>query len=253
MISNNIICSNCNSKNVIKWCKRKTENRGFIQRYKCKDCSYRFVQDDGFYRMRNAPQKITCAIDLFYRGVSTRKVQEHFKAFYSHNSSHKSIYKWIIKYSRQISKFTNKLKLNVGAEAQTDEVEFHRRKSHKAKLGTEKNFFIDSIDPTTKFMLSSEYMKSRSARDIKIVMQRIKDRTESQIKIMTTDGWNAYPNVIDKTFGYNNKLGKYNVINNRVVVSEKEQTFNYPIERLHKYHGIKKHNYPLYLKEMEFR
>ena len=232
-MKNKIICSKCSSENIIKWTKRKTENRGLIQRYKCNNCNKTFTLDDGFFRMRNAPQKITCAIDLFYRGVSTRKVQEHFKAFYPHNASHKSIYKWIIKYSRQISKFTNRLKLSVSSEAQTDEVEFHRRKSHKAKLGTEKNFFIDSICPQTKFMVSSEYMKSRSARDIKAVMMRIKERTENQIKIMTTDGWNAYPDVIKKTFGYNNKIGKHNVTHNRIIVSEKEKTFNYPIERLH--------------------
>jgi len=143
-----------------------------------------------------------------------------------------------VKYSKMISKFTNKLKLNVGKEAQTDEIEFHRRKSSKAKLGTEKNFFIDSIDPETKFMLSSEYMKTRSARDIKAVMNRIKERTQTieykqQIKIMTTDGWNAYENSIKKVFGYDNKLRRYNVIHNKVIVSEEEGNFNHPIERLH--------------------
>ena len=84
--------------------------------------------------MRNAPQKITLCLDLFYRGVSTRKVQEHLASFYPHNSSWVSIYSWIIKYSKQISKFTNRLKLSVSAEAQTDEIEFHRRKSHKRKV-----------------------------------------------------------------------------------------------------------------------
>ena len=34
-------------------------------------------------------------------------------------------------------------------------------------------------------------------------------------------------------FGYNNKLGRYNVFHNRVIVSEKDEVFNYPIERLH--------------------
>ena len=129
-----IICPQCKSENVIKWCKRKTENRGLIQRYKCKDCGKYFTLDDGFFRMRNAPQKVTCAMDLFYRGVSTRKVQEHFKAFYPHNADHTSILRWITKYSLMISKFTNTLKLNVGAEVQIDEVEYHRRKSHKQKL-----------------------------------------------------------------------------------------------------------------------
>ena len=133
-----------------------------------------------------------------------------------------------------ISKFTNKLKLKVGKEAQTDEIEFHRRKSYKkGSRGTEKNFFIDSIDPDTKFMLSSEYMKTRSSRDIKAVMIRIKERTGEQIKVMTTDGWNAYENTIKKVFGYSLKESKFNVIHNRVVVSNEQGNFNHPIERLH--------------------
>ena len=162
-----INCPQCKSENVIKWCKRKTENRGLIQRYKCKDCEKYFILDDGFFRMRNAPQKVTCAMDLFYRGVSTRKVQEHFKAFYPHNADHTSILRWITKYSLMISKFTNTLKLNVGAEVQIDEVEYHRRKSHKKKLGVDKNWFIDSICTQTKFMVASEYVKSRGMKELK--------------------------------------------------------------------------------------
>lgn len=73
MISNKIICSHCNSENITRWTKRQTENRGLIQRYKCKDCNKTFTLDDGFFRMRNTPQKVTCALDLFYRGISTRK------------------------------------------------------------------------------------------------------------------------------------------------------------------------------------
>ncbi|MEK9208869.1 MAG: hypothetical protein AAB910_02210, partial [Patescibacteria group bacterium] len=137
------------------WCKRKTENRGLIQRYRCKDCLNTFVQDDGFKRMRNNPQKITCALDLFYRGVSTRKVQEHFKAFHPHNSSHKSIYKWVIKYSKMISHFTDNLKLKVGKEIQTDEMQYSRRKNHFRK-GVDTNWFIDAIDTETRFMVASE-------------------------------------------------------------------------------------------------
>ena len=231
MISNNMVCEKCKSANISKNGKRKTQNRGLIQTYKCKDCSFRFVIDDGFKRMRNSPQKITLCLDLFYRGVSTRKVQEHLQAFYPHNSSHKTIYKWVVKYAKQISNFTDNLNLNVGSEIQIDEMEFHRRKSHNQKLGREENWFIDSIDPRTKFMVSSEYSKSRGKAEIKKIVQDIKKRT-SNIKIITTDGFNTYRNVIKKTFGYNNKLGKYSVHHNRVVASN-DEGFNYPIERLH--------------------
>jgi transposase-like protein len=182
--------------------------------------------------MRNSPQKITQSVDLFYRGASTRGVQGHLAMFYPHNADHSTILRWVVKYSRMISKFTNKLKLRVGEEAQTDEIEYHRRKSHKSK-GTEKNFFIDSVDTETRFMLSSEYMRTRSSRDIKAVMIRIKERTGEQIKIMTTDGWRAYGKTIKKVWGYNNKIGKHNVFHNKVVVSNEQGNFNHPIERLH--------------------
>ena len=218
-----IKCSNCKSEHIKKDGKRKTENRGFIQRYKCLECKKRFVLDDGFFRMRNSPLKITQSVDLFYRGASTRGVQGHLAMFFPHNASNVSVYNWVVKYSKIISKFTNKLKLRVGQEAQTDEIE----------LGAEKNFFIDSVDTETRFMISAEYMKTRSSRDIRAVMTRIKERTGEQVKVMTTDGWNAYENTIKKVFGYSLKEQKFNVFHNRNICIKDEGNFNHPIERLH--------------------
>lgn len=63
-------------------------------------------------------------------------------------------------------------------------------------------------------------------------MERVKDRTENQIKTMTTDGWLAYPKAIKKIFGYDNKKHKPNVYHIRNVAI-KDEGFNYPIERLH--------------------
>ena len=226
-----LCCPSCKSKNIKKNGRRKTQNRGLIQRYKCKDCEYRFINDDGFFRMRNHPKKITCAIDLFYRGVSTRKVQEHFQAFYPENSSHKSIYKWIVKYSKIISKFTDNLKLQVGKELQVDEMEYHKRKHHNKK-GVDKNWFIDAVDCKTRFMVSSEYTKTRGKNELKLVIKKAKDKTGEQVKICTTDGLLAYGNIVKKNLGYNNRLGKYNIIHN-VVNASKGEGFNIMIERLH--------------------
>jgi len=225
------ICPNCKSKNIIKWTKRKTQNRGKLQRYKCKECSYRFVEDDGFFRMRNHPNKITCAIDLFYKGVSTRKVQEHFQAFYPHNLSHKSIYKWVVKYSRMISKFTDKLKVKTGQEIQIDEMEYHRREEYKKK-GVCKDWFIDSIDVHTHFMVASKYVKKREKTEIKEVLRKVKYKTEGYVTTITTDGLTAYENVVKKTWGYDNKKGKYKITHNKVNAS-KGEGFNLFIEGLH--------------------
>jgi len=71
-MENKIICPSCEAEHIKKDGKRKTANRGLIQRYKCLECNKRFITDDGFFGMRNSPQKITCALDLFYRRLSTR-------------------------------------------------------------------------------------------------------------------------------------------------------------------------------------
>ena len=227
------ICPNCKKTNIKKDGKRKTQNRGLIQRYKCRDCNKRFVVNDGFFRMRNNPQKITCALDLFFKGVSTRNVQEHFKAFYPHNSSHKSIYKWVVKYSKQISNFTDTLKVNTGNEIEIDEMEYKRRKHHR-KTGVDKNWFIDVVDLKTRFMISSNYVKNRSLNELKSVLKKAKNKTGNQIEIVTSDGLLAYPKAVRSSFTIKSKniTRKYGV-SHKIVNASRGEGFNHKIERLH--------------------
>jgi len=225
-----VCCPKCKTEKVKKDGKRKTDNRGLIQRFKCKECSHRFVEDNGFYRMRNSPQKITLCLDLFYRGVSTRKVQEHLQAFYPKNSSHKTIYKWVVKYSEMISTFTDKIKVNNGNEIQLDEMEYHRRTEHNKK-GISKDWFIDSIDTKTRFLLSAEYVKSRGKTEITYAFKETKERAVNHITICTTDGLLTYPDVIKKVWGYHSLRTK-KIVHNRVNASQGEG-FNICIERLH--------------------
>ena len=224
MISNKTNCPKCKGKNTKKRGQRQTENRGKIQRYFCKDCLFSFVKDDGFYRMRNAPQKVTLCLDLFYRGISTRKVQEHLRAFYPHNADHRTILRWIVKYAQMIHNFTDKLKINCGEEIQIDEMEF--------KTKGKRSWLVDCIDTETRYMIGSEYSKGRSKKELKSVLKSAKEKTGDQVKIVTSDGFYAYRKVVKSVFGYNNKLGKYNVDHN-IVTQLKNEGFNHKIERLH--------------------
>jgi len=219
-----VICPNCKSKKTKKRGLRKTENRGKIQRYFCNDCRKSFVIDDGFFRMRNAPQKITLSIDLFYRGVSTRKVQEHLTAFYPHNCDHRTILRWIVKYSKMIHSFTNKLKIRCGEELQIDEMDY--------KTKGKQSWFIDSIDTKTRYMVSSEYFKTREQKQLIKVLRNAKSKTAKQIKIVTSDGYTAYEKAIRESFGLRKKNKYFGVIHNKVT-QLKNEGFNHKIERLH--------------------
>lgn len=219
-----INCPYCKKKNIVRRGQRKTQNRSLIQRYYCKDCNKRFVVDDGFFKMKNAPQKITLCLDLFYRGISTRKVQEHLQTFYPHNSSNVSIYKWIVKYSKMISSFTETLKLQVGKEIQVDEMEY--------RVNKKKAFFIDSIDTETRFMVASEFVRGRTTKDLKNVIIKAKKKTDNQIQICTTDGFFGYRKAVKSVFGYDKHIKHFNVKHN-VVTQLKNEGFNHKVERMH--------------------
>ena len=226
---NEMICPKCKTENIKKNGKRKTENRGLIQRYKCLECRKRFVIDDGFFRMRNSPQKITQSVDLFYRGASTRGVQGHLTMFYPHNADNSTILRWIIKYSNLINNYTNKLNVQAGNELMSDEVEYRRRKSHKSKAGAEPNWFVDVIDTKTRYIVSSDYMQSRTIENMSKVLTLAKKKTGEQVNVITTDGLQGYPKILRKSFGLNKY--KSNIKHNIVIASERG--FNHKIERLH--------------------
>ena len=230
-----ISCPFCSSNNVIKRGVRKTENRGKVQRYGCKNCNKRFCIDDGFWKMKNHEKKITLCIDLYYKGVSFRKLQEHLRAFYSHNSHYSTIYRWIVKYSTIISKFTDNLQIKSGREIMSDEMEYYRRVSKNHK-GREQNWFIDTFEIQTRFMIAGEYMKSRTNENLTKILKKTKFKTGEQVEIVTTDGLMGYPAVLRKTFSlqspyHASSRTKSKIIHNVVIASERG--FNHPIERLH--------------------
>ena len=225
-MSNN--CPLCKSADVTKRDSFETKAHGKQQRFYCKRCNKKFIVRSPFYRMRNSPQKITLCLDLFYKGVSTRQVQQHLKAFYPHNSSWVTIYKWILKYSKQISKFTDNLKLKVGEEMQVDEMEIGSKKSRYG------GWFIDAIDTKTRFLISSEFTKHRDLSECKNVLQKAKNRTDEQIKLITSDGWLTYSNAIQKTFMLQEKTNtKKDGVKHFIRNASKGDGFNYKIERLH--------------------
>ena len=227
MKNNKVPCPYCNSKEVVKRGTFETKAHGKQQRYFCKSCSKKFIKQTPFYRMRNGPQKITLCLDLFYKGVSTRQIQSHLQAFYPHNSSWVTIWSWVVKYSNLIHNKIKDVKLKIGQEIQIDEMEYGNRKREQTKT----YWFIDCIDTTTRYMISSELVNNREQKEIKKILNSAKFKTENQIKIVTTDGYLAYKNAIKKVFGYYNLKNK-SIRHNQVNASQGEG-FNHKIERLH--------------------
>src|SRR3989338_3900843 len=219
-----IICEKCDGKNIKKDGVRETKNRGNVQRYKCSDCYHRFSADNGFWKMKNHEDKITACMNMYYAGMSLRKIQEHLQMFARKNSHYSTIYRWIVKYANMISTLTENIQIKSGQELMSDEMEYHR-------LGKQ-NWFVDVMDTETRFVVASDYIKSRTIENLTKVLKRGKLATREQIKIVTTDGLQGYERVLKKSFGLKTHWNhKSPIIHNVVIASERG--FNHKIERLH--------------------
>jgi len=224
-------CPKCSGKEVTKRGLRITESREKIQKYFCKTCKHRFVLDTPYFRMRNKEQIITQTMDMYYSGMSFRKIADHLVRFFPKGVHYSTIYRWIIKYVPIMENFTESQGIKAGYMLQGDEVEYKRRASAKQR-GVREEFFIDIIDTESRYIVSSDYAKDRMTNTLSKVYRNAKRKTGNQVKVISTDGLVGYPRVIKKTFGYNPHTTRNPKVIHQVIKSD-SGGFNYKVERFH--------------------
>lgn len=85
----------------------------------------------------------------------------------------------------------------------------------------------------------------------KVLMTEISKNTKKG-SVFYTDCFKSYKSL--KQFGKHLRINKqYAFAKGRTHINGIEGFWSFAKERFHKYHGINMKNYPLYLKEMEFR
>jgi putative transposase len=97
-----VVCQRCSSTNYKKFVIRHNKKSGDMQRYLCKDCGYRFIVNPAFENCKATAKIITAALDLYFKGVSLRKVADHLKQFYSFQINSSSICRWIRKFTKTV-------------------------------------------------------------------------------------------------------------------------------------------------------
>jgi putative transposase len=209
-----ISCSYCKSENTSRFGTRKT-NRGKLQRYKCKDCNKTFILNDGFVKMRYKPQIITMALDLYFNGLSSRKVAKYFQDFLDIKITHKDILNWISKFIRKIKQFTDNLKPTLSKIFHADEI--------FVRCNKEQHYFWDVVDKDTRFLLATHYSTLRDGKTATKFFRKIKERP---IRLFT-DRLGSYGIAWKKTFGQ-----KRGITNGHIPLDASKDRRNNIIERI---------------------
>ncbi len=91
-------CPKCRGENISKRGKRYNKSKT-KQLYLCKKCKIKFVEQDGFERMRNNKKIIVRAIHLHNEGLSLFQVKDHLWQHDGVKVSRETIRKWGNKFS----------------------------------------------------------------------------------------------------------------------------------------------------------
>lgn len=178
-----LCCPYCKSEKVVKNGSRKCKTMTKI-RYLCKDCKKTFIEDKDFEKIKVTPEMLTVTLDLYFKGVSLRKISDHIGQIYKTKICKSSVHNWIMQYMGTISKYTDGLTPKVGGMWHTDEM--------MVKVKGEWQYLWNTIDNQTKFMLANNMTTDRFSEDARQVFSKAKEIAKKNPHIMVTDGLGAY-------------------------------------------------------------
>ena len=187
-----VTCDGCRSPNVI--CQGVRRNKsGDVQRYICKSCGRRFVGREGFHNRRADPEKIALALDLYFRGLSVRKVSEHFRQVYGLKISHVAIYRWIVHYGKLAAQWMDAQGARTGDRWHIDET--------VVNVNGENTYLWNVLDSESRFLLATHISHNRSLANTRAPLRKAKKATADRPFEVMSDGMSAYPVAIGKELG----------------------------------------------------
>lgn len=218
-------CLKCKTQDQIVKDGKRFNKRGEIQKYLCKNCGYRFVVNIGFENAKKNPKIICASIDLYFKGISLRKVADHIKQFYGVSISDNSVLRWVQRFGEVVAPFVDSLKApNMSGIYHVDEMMVHVRKEEMEKGHYQ--WLWNLMDETTRYWVTSKISQRRETEDAQAVFNDMRNKT-THAKAIVHDGLPSY----NKAFRKEYRRSRENVLNVRSV-SVRKQGLNSRVERL---------------------
>lgn len=215
-------CIYCNSVNVIKKGIRKTKY-GKRQKYLCKDCKRWFILDPVKKHKANG-QVITLVMDLYFKGLSLRDIQDTVYQFFRIKVHHETIRRWIMKFTKAMNEYVNKIKVEPKEEWQCDE--------QMVKSKGKWLWCWNLIDAETRFLLANQVTEGRNINDTRKVFNKAKKVSRYIPEFIVTDGLWSYEKAIKKEF----KFGTHHMVDythHIRIPSIRDDINNNVVERYH--------------------
>jgi transposase-like protein len=236
--SGQIVCPKCFSPTYQKFGIRHNKY-GDMQRYVCKACNHRFVVNPAFENAKASAKIITAAIDLYFKGVSFRKISDHLKQMYGFSIHCSNVCRWVTKFTNTVQPYVDTLvPAQVGGVYHVDDMLLHMRKENNNPLEKKENnsrFKFNShyswlwnlMDSKTRFWICSKLSQKRDIAAGIALLKDMKKRAPLP-KAFIHDGLPTY----DEAYRKELRTTKNPRVQNIRSVSLRHEGLNARIERL---------------------
>jgi transposase-like protein len=197
--------------------------QGVKQVYYCKDCKRKFNEPSLLKKAQFTPELITLTLDLYFSGLSLRKVARNISDHFHVKIGYTTIYSWIQKFVPIISEYVNALAPKELSDTwHADEIFVKLKGGEFHKSGARIGFVWNIMDRQTRFLLASKLTDERDKTSALIAFKQAISNahglTPSEIR---TDSLNSYNQVVKTTLPNakhvaNCGVRKHHANNNRI-------------------------------------
>lgn len=156
-----IPCTRCGSIRVIRYGVAGVQN--VKQIFYCKDCKKKFREPSLLNKVKFSPELITLTLDLYFSGLSLRKIVRTVNDHFDVKIGATTIFNWIKRYIPMISEYVNTLAPQLSKQWHADELFVKVRGGTHKSLGY--GMVWNIMDRETRFLIVSKLTKDRTAID----------------------------------------------------------------------------------------
>ena len=165
---------------------------GDVQLYLCNSCKKVFSANFGFRYRRHSPEIVSEAVHLFHAGMSTRDISDLFKVR-GIKVTDSAIYKWVERYSKVASLYTDSITPDVGKWYRADEV--------WVKVTGKQHYLFASMDDDTRYWIAADLADNKFHHNADDLLRTTKEHTGKTPSVFITDKLPAYQKAARKVFG----------------------------------------------------
>jgi transposase-like protein len=154
-------------------------------------------------KVKFSPELVTLTLDLYFSGLSLRKVARNINDHFDIKINYSTIYGWIQTYIPQISNYVNSLTPQLSDSWHIDELFVKMKGGEKRKGNANVAYLWNVMDRESRFLIASKLSEKRDTNGaIQAINQAIHNSHGNLPNTIYTDALRAYREGINQTLGY---------------------------------------------------